>query len=201
GSDGVLEVQEHDVGDGLRGLFEQLRLASGHRQLAAVEARRRRLDDLEAHGSLRWVSAAFMARVPADDKVSPRPAQAGGDAVDREQQRHEVFAGVAAGTAGADAAEQLYLLAAGAVEHGKAAVEAAAVVGKAVEQRLLAGEAQEVDNGAAVFGLDHAVDLVTHLRVWHQIREAAGDGEIDERQGLLDFVDDQAEEREGIEHA
>ena len=51
GGDGVLEVEEDDVGGGFRGLFKQLRLAAGDRQLAAVEAGRRLLDDLEAHGA------------------------------------------------------------------------------------------------------------------------------------------------------
>src|SRR5262249_10524628 len=95
----------------------------------------------------------------------PRPTEAGRHAVDREQQGHEVFACVAAGGAGPDAAEELDLLAAGAVQHGQAAVEAAAVVGEPVEQRLLSGEAQEVEDGAAVFGLDQGEDVVAQVGV------------------------------------
>src|SRR5262249_19571920 len=119
----------------------------------------------------------------------PRPTEAGRHAVDREQQGHEVFTCVAAGGAGPDAAEELDLLAAGAVQHGQAAVEAAAVVGEPVEQRLLSGEAQEVKDGAAVFGLDQGEDVVAQVGVGHEAREASGDGEVDQRQGLLDLVD------------
>src|SRR5262249_36884281 len=50
GGDGVLEVEEDHVGRRFRRLLEELRLAAGHGELAAVEARRRLLDDLEAHG-------------------------------------------------------------------------------------------------------------------------------------------------------
>jgi hypothetical protein len=51
GGDGVLEVEEDDVGRGFGSLFKELRLTAGDGQLAAVEAGRRLLDDLEAHGA------------------------------------------------------------------------------------------------------------------------------------------------------
>jgi hypothetical protein len=45
----VLEVEKDDVGATFRCFLEELRMAAGHGELAAVEARRHAIDDGEAH--------------------------------------------------------------------------------------------------------------------------------------------------------
>src|SRR3546814_13220030 len=45
----VREIEEHPCGRRFGSLLEEFRVAAGHRQLAAIQARRRRLDDGEAH--------------------------------------------------------------------------------------------------------------------------------------------------------
>ena len=53
GGDGVLEVEENDVGGALRGALEKLAVGPGDRQFAAVETRRTLFDDGETHKALR----------------------------------------------------------------------------------------------------------------------------------------------------
>jgi hypothetical protein len=56
--DGVLEVEEDDIGRRLGGLFEQLRLGTRDRQFAAIQPGGRLFDDLEAHGVPQLVNGA-----------------------------------------------------------------------------------------------------------------------------------------------
>src|SRR3546814_17735547 len=62
GRDRILEVEEHHVGRGFGSLLEEFRVAARHRQLAAVQARRCRLDDGKAHGCpLLWCEKASVS--------------------------------------------------------------------------------------------------------------------------------------------
>ena len=71
GGDGILDIQKDDVRGGLRGLLEQGRVGTRHREFGAMQARRGGLDGGETHdlvritsGPVAWIVIARLSGGP-----------------------------------------------------------------------------------------------------------------------------------------